>query len=254
MEATDTASGGERDSAASESRDDLAFARPLPEYVDWLVGVAIALGGMALVVGGTAVTFIIDRDLLAEDIEAGEITIVVLQRDLTEAEMLEFTLEVVNWTGIVLLVTGIGLVLFAIGYVAFRHRAHQRVTDEGVVGTYRSSAVLGAVATAVLSFVPFSPVLGGGLAGYLEQPASGRPVSVGALSGFVAMVPALVILGFVTVGLYSGFATIQEAGLGFVVVAGMFFGLLVLSAYGAGLGALGGFAGGRLVQSGSDVE
>ncbi|MUV90409.1 hypothetical protein GJ629_11255 [Halapricum sp. CBA1109] len=254
METTDTAAGDGRDSATSEPRDDLAVARPLPEYVDWLVGVAIALGGMALFVGGTAVTFVVDRELLAQDIEAGEITIVVLQRDLTEAEMLEFSLEVVNWTGIGLLLTGIGLVLFAIGYVGFRHRAHQRVTDEGVVGTYRSSAVLGAVATSVLSFAPFSPVLGGGLAGYLEQPASGRPVSVGALSGFVAMVPALVILGFVTIGLYLGFATIQEAGLGFVVVAGMVFGLLVVSAYGAGLGALGGFAGGRLAQNSSDVE
>ena len=254
METTDTASGGEQDSATSEPRDDLTFARPLPEYVDWLVGVAIALGGMALVVGGTAVAFVVDRDLLAEDIEAGEITIVVLQRDLTEAEMLDFSLEVVNWTGIGLLVTGIGLVLFAIGYVVFRHRAHQNAGDEDSVGTYRSSAVLGAVTTSVLSFVPFSPVLGGGLAGYLEQPASGRPVSVGALSGFLAMVPALVILGFVTVGLYSGFATIQEDGFGFVVVAGMFFGLLVLCAYGAGLGALGGFAGGRLAEGESSTR
>jgi hypothetical protein len=254
METTDTAAGGERDSTTSGSRDDLAFARPLPEYVDWLVGVAIALGGMALVVGGTAVTFAVDRDLLAQDIEAGEITVVVLERDLTEAEMLEFSLEIVNWTGIGLLVTGIGLVLFAIGYVGFRHRAHQRGTDGEVVGTYRSAAVLGAVATSVLSFVPFSPVLGGGLAGYLEQPASGRPVSVGALSGFLAMVPALVILAFVTVGLYAGFAAIQEAGLGFVVVAGLFFALLVLSVYGAGLGALGGFGGGRLAQNSSDVE
>lgn len=246
METTDTAAGGERDSA---TRDDLAFARPLPEYVDWLVGVAIALGGMALIVGGTAVSFVVDRELLAEDIEAGQITIVILERDLTEAEMLEFTLEVVNWTGIGLLVTGVALVVFAIAYVVLRHRARRSITDDSDIETYRSTAILGAVATAVLSFVPFSPVLGGGLAGYLEQPASGRSVSVGALSGFLSMVPAVVILGFVTIGLYSGFAAIQEVGLGFVVVAGMFFGLLVLSAYGAGLGALGGFAGGRLAES-----
>jgi len=237
------------DSATSETRDDRVFARPLPEYVDWLVGVVIALGGMALIVGGTAVTFVVDRELLAEDIEAGEITIVVLQRDLTEAEMLNFSLEVVNWTGIGLLVTGLALVLFAVVYVIFRHRAQQRIGGEADSGSYRSTAVLGAVATAVLSFVPFSPILGGGLAGYLEQPTSGRSVSVGALSGFLAMIPALLLLGFVTIGMYSGFATVQEAGLGFVVVAGMFFGVLILSAYGAGLGALGGFAGGRLAEN-----
>lgn len=249
METTDSAVSGERGSATSDERDDLVFARPVPEYVDWLVGVIIAFGGMALFVGGTVVTFVVDRELLAEDIESGQITVVVLERDLTEAEMLEFSLEVVNWTGIGLLVTGIGLVLFAIGYVAFRHRAHQSVGDETLVGTYRSSAVLGAVATTVLSFVPFSPILGGGLAGYLEQPASGRPASVGALSGFLSMAPALVLLVFVTVGLYSGFAAIQEAGLGFVVVAGMFFGLLAIGTYGVGLGALGGFVGGRLAES-----
>jgi len=237
------------DSATSDMRDDRVFDRPLPEYVDWLVGVVIALGGMALIVGGTAVTFVVDRELLAEDIEAGEITVVVLQRDLTEAEMLDFSLEVVNWTGIGLLVTGLVLVLFAVVYVVFRHRTHRRIGNETDSGSYRSSAVLGAVATAILSFVPFSPVLGGGLAGYLEQPTSGRPVSVGALSGLLSILPALVLLGFVTVGMYSGFATIQEAGLGFVVVAGMFFGVLLLSAYGAGIGALGGFAGGRLAEN-----
>jgi len=237
------------DNTASSERDDLVFTQPLPEYVDWLVAVAIALGGMALTVGGTAVTFVVDRDLIAEDIEAGQITVVILERDLTEAEMLEFTLEVVNWTGIGLLVTGIGLVLFAIGYVVFRHRAYHNVREGGDIDTYRSSAILGAVATTILSFVPLSPILGGGLAGYLEQPVTGRPVSVGALSGFLAMAPALILVGFVTVGLYSGLATVQETGLGFVVVAGMFFGLLVLAAYGAGLGALGGFAGGRLADS-----
>ncbi|QSG13023.1 putative membrane protein [Halapricum desulfuricans] len=236
------------DSTASSEPDDPVLARPIPEYVDWLVGVVIALGGMALLVGGTAVRFVVDRELLAEDIESGQITVVVLERDLTEAETLEFSLEVVNWTGLGLLVTGIGLVLFAIGYVVFRHRAHQNVGEGAPVDSYQSSAVLGAVATAVLSFVPFSPILGGGLAGYLEQPASRRSVSVGALSGFLSMAPALVLLGFVTVGLYAGFATIQEAGLGLVVVAGMLFGLLVVSAYGAGLGALGGFAGGRLAD------
>ncbi|WP_181684613.1 DUF5518 domain-containing protein [Halorhabdus salina] len=225
-----------------------AFARPLPEYVDWLAGVIIALGGMALTVGGTAVTFVVDRGLLAEGVESGEISVVMLQRDLTEAEMLDLTVEIVNWTGLGLLVTGIGLVLFAIGYVFVRHRTRQGVSDE-LVASYRATAVLGGVGTAVLSFIPFSPVVGGGLAGYLEHPASGRSVSVGGLAGFLSMVPALVLLVFVTVGLYNGFATVGEAGLGIVVVTAMFLTLLFVAAYGAGLGALGGFAGGRLADT-----
>lgn len=241
METTKHTAGGEQER--------LAFARPLPEYVDWLVGVVIALGGMALIVGGTAVSFVFDRELLAREIEAGRTTVVIMERDLTDAEMLEFTLEVVNWTGIGLLVTGAVLVAFAVGYVTFRHRAHQTSSEGGDAETYRSAAILGAVVTTILSFVPFSPVLGSGLAGYLEQPASGRSVRVGVLSGLLSMVPVLLILGFLTVGLYSGLATVQEAGLGIVVIAAMVFGLLVLSVYGAGLGAIGGFAGGRLAES-----
>ncbi|WP_136690005.1 DUF5518 domain-containing protein [Halorhabdus amylolytica] len=225
------------------------FTRPVPEYIHWLAGVIIALGGMALTVGGTALTFVVDRGLLQEGIESGEITVIVLERDLTEAQMLDLSLEIVNWTGIGLLVTGIGLVLFAIGYVAVRHRARREVSDDEHVDSYRASAVLGAVATAVLSFVPFSPVLGGGLAGYLEQTESGRSISVGGVAGFLSMVPALVILAFVSAGLYNGFATIGESGLGIVVGTVMVLTVLFVAAYGAGLGALGGFAGGRLAET-----
>lgn len=241
MEPTDASTAGER------SQD--AFARPLPVYVDWIAGVIVALGGMALTVGGTAATFVVDRGLLADGVESGEITVVMLQRDLTESETLDLTVEVVNWTGIGLLVTGIGLVVFAIGYVLVRHRAHSNATEDEPVGSYRAVAVLGAVTTAVLSFIPFSPVVGGGLAGYLEHPASGRSVGVGGLAGFLSMVPALTILAFVTVGLYNGFAAIGEAGLGIVTVTTMLLAFLFVAAYGAGLGALGGFAGGHLAET-----
>jgi hypothetical protein len=145
-------------------------------------------------------------------------------------------------------VTGIGLVLFAIAYVAVRHRARRDLGDGERVATYRANAVLGGVATAVLSFIPFSPIVGGGLAGYLEHGESGRSVSAGGVAGFLAMVPVLVILVFVTAGLYSGFGAVGEAGLGIVVVTAMVLALLFVAAYGAALGALGGFAGGRLAD------
>lgn len=233
----------------SSEQQSNAFARPLPESVDWIVATVIAISGMALTVGGSAMAFVVDRALLADGIESGEVTVVVIERELTEAQMLDFTLKVVDWTGIGLLVTGIGLMLFAIGYVVVRHRAHSRGGEDESVSSYRSVAVLGAVATAVLSFIPFSPVVGGGLAGYLEQPASGRSVSVGGLAGFLSMVPALSIIGFVGVGLYSGFATVGESGLGIVTIAGMVLAILFVAAYGSGLGALGGFLGGHLAES-----
>jgi hypothetical protein len=62
------------------------------------------------------------------------------------------------------------------------------------------------------------------------------------------MMPVLVVLVFVTIGLYAGLATIQYSGLGLATVAAMLFALLFTGAYGGGLGALGGFAGDRLAE------
>ena len=48
---------------------------------------------------------------------------------------------------------------------------------------------LGAVVTVVLSFLPFSPLLGGMVAGYLEGGERGDGVRVGAIAGAIALVP-----------------------------------------------------------------
>lgn len=236
------------DSANSDDTGPTDVGPQLPEIVDWIAATVIALTGVALTVGGNALTFVVDRDMIEGGVESGQITVIVFERDLTEAEMLEFTLEVVTWTGWGLLVTGVALVLFAIGYVIVRHRAYRQTPATESAGSYRSYAVLGAVATGILSFLPFSPVIGGAAAGYLERYETGRAVSVGALSGFLAMVPALVILVFVTFGLYAGLATVQYSNLGILAATTMLFTLLFTAAYGAGLGALGGFAGDRLAE------
>lgn len=227
------------------------FSHPLPVYVDWLVGVVIALGGMGLMVGGSALTFVVDRALLEESVESGQFTVMILERDLTETQMLEFTQEIVNWTGLGLLVTGIGLVLFAGGYVGMRYRARRGATTEGEVVSYRAHAVIGGVATVVLSFLPFSPIIGGGIAGYLEHQVTGKSIGVGGLAGFLSMIPVISILTFVTIGLFAGFFSIHETGLGIVMTLIMFLVLLFVAAYGAGLGALGGFVASRLVDANS---
>jgi len=240
METSESAVGGDEPTPA--------LGHPFPEFVDWIAGFAIAVVGLALLVGGTALTFVVDREMIREDIEAGEITVIVFERELTEAQMLEFTVEVVDWTGIGLLVTGAGLALFAAVFVAVRHRARGAVEDGESAGSYLSSAVLGAIATTVLSFIPLSPVVGGGLAGYLEGDETGRSISVGGVSGLMAMIPGIAILLFVTVGLYNGLATVDEGDFGILVATAMLLVVLVVAAYGSGLGALGGFAGGRLSE------
>lgn len=225
------------------------FEYDVPVYVDWLVGALIALGGLGLAVAGTALTFVVDRTLLAESIEAGRITVPPLERELTRAEMLDFTVAVVDWAGIGLLVTGFGLVVFALGFVALRHRASRRRPSDEPTGTARSYAVLGAVAAAVLSFIPFSQLAGGGLAGYLGYHDGGRAVSTGALSGFLSVLPVVSLLGFLTVGIYAGLAGVQQASLGAVSAVGMCLVLLATTVYGTGIGALGGFIGGRFAES-----
>jgi hypothetical protein len=236
------------DSVSGEQTGTPEVGPQLPEFVDWIAATAIALGGVALMVGGSALAFVVDRNLIQAGVESGQVTVVVFERDLTEAEMLEFTLEVVTWTGLGLLVTGVVLFLFAIGYVIVRHREYQQTSDAESAGSYCSYAVVGAVVTGILSFLPFSPVIGGGAAGYLEHFETGRTVSVGALSGLLAVVPILVLLVFVAIGLYAGLATVQYSGVGIVTAAVMLFALLFTGAFGAGLGALGGFAGGRVAD------
>ena len=105
------------------------------------------------------------------------------------------------------------------------------------------NALIGAVVTVVTSFTGISPVIGGAVAGYLNQRDG---VKVGALSGAIAVVPLLLL-----VGLFGSFLAIvpmmgggpragMGAGLGLVFLLFAFGFLLVVS---LGLGAVGGYVG-----------
>ena len=48
---------------------------PLPEFVDWLAGVFIAVGGLLSLVGGSVSWFVVDNDALAEGIKEGTVTV-----------------------------------------------------------------------------------------------------------------------------------------------------------------------------------
>ncbi|TYL40457.1 hypothetical protein CV102_02465 [Natronococcus pandeyae] len=221
---------------------------PLPEFVDWILGVVVALAGLLSIVGWSALAFLVDRDVLAEGIEDGTVTVTVGTTELADAEALEVADAVVSWTGTGLLVTGLGMVLVAVGYVVVRHRAHGRAQAGEPVDSYGTYAVVGAVVTVVFSFVPFSPVLGGALAGYLERAESERTVSVGTLAGLLPFLPVLVILAFVLGGVVAGLLAVGLAGEAIVVGAALLFTLLLVVTIGAALGALGGYLGGRIAE------
>lgn len=94
------------------------------------------------------------------------------------------------------------------------------------------NAVIGAVVSVVTSFVPFSPILGGAVAAYLEEGTRSDAARVGALSGLLLVVPFTPIL-------LVGVAMVPfDFGLSFLAI------LVVLgfaAVYAVGFSALGGF-------------
>lgn len=121
--------------------------------------------------------------------------------------------------------------------------------DESTVTAERNgmsfwvSALLGAVVSVVTSFVPLSPVIGGGVAGYLYAGSRKDGLRVGAVSGAIAVIPVVLLVALVFGGL--GFFTIVEDALrtaAFFVALLLVVTLLVVG-LSAGLSAVGGYLG-----------
>lgn len=218
-------------------------AGSIPAVLDWLVALATAVGGVALVAAGSAVFAVVDSGRITEEMSAGEVTVVTAERTLSDAEAATLATDVLNWTATGLVVTGVGLAAFAVLYGVTRYRNRGR---DGRLTTRqhgRHAAVCGAVATAVLSFLPFSPVFGGGVAAYLDLPDTDRAVRIGALAGGLAAVPAVVLLAFTTVGLYTGLSVVDDTWARVITVLSMGLGAVVTLAVSAGLGGVGGYVG-----------
>lgn len=118
--------------------------------------------------------------------------------------------------------------------------------------SFALNALIGGIVSVLTGFVPFSPILGGALAGYLNE---GEGLKVGALSGVFAALPAAIILTLI-----GSIFTIAPAGESLAL--GLGFGLLfvvilvVASLYTVALGAIGGYVGVYLFEerAGGDAE
>lgn len=245
--------------ATSESEerlgDHLLADGPLPAFVDWLVAAIIGLGGFLAVLGGSAMAFLVDREMIDETIEREDVTVEVFFRELTDADASAVADALVSWLGVGLLVVGAGMVLFAVGYIMHRHRTRRRYpNDTQSIPSYGTFALLGALVSIILSFIPFATVLGGAVAGYLERVNSRRTTSVGALAGIIPVVPIIVLMLFVLAGIADGMLEVGEPDLAWFVAAVVVFAGLFALIVAGGLGAIGGYIGGWLAERGEERE
>lgn len=109
------------------------------------------------------------------------------------------------------------------------------------------NAVIGGIAGVVLSFVPLSPLLGGGIAGYLQHGTRENGLKVGAWAGLVMLVPFIFIgvLLMMLLGL-GGISATYGLHMGSTPIAFAFLGLFLIglsAIYTVGLSALGGYLG-----------
>ncbi len=224
-------------------------------FVDWLVAAIVALGGVLAVFGGSALAFLVDREMIAEEIQREAVTVEVFFTELDDGDATVVADALVSWMGIGLLVVGAGMVLFAIGYLVYRHRKRGRYGAEPEsIPSYGTFALVGALVASILSFIPFATVLGGAVAGYLERIDSRRTTSVGALSGILPLVPILGLGLFLLVGVADGMFEIGEPDLAWFSAVAVVFAALFALIVAGGLGAIGGYLGGWLAERSEDRE
>lgn len=214
----------------SPSDPPVAFDR----LFDWVIGALLAVVGLLSALVGGSLYYAIDRATVADVIASGEFRSDVL----TEAQAVDLFWALSQWGGLGLVAAGLLSVAIGVAVVV----AHGRARTEGRPTPRWILGVAGAVVGAVLAFVPLSPVLGGGVAGYLDPDRSASGLGVGAIAGVFAALPVLVVGLFVGVGMASGLPASAVPAATALVALGVLFGL----AYLVGLSALGGFLGHRL--------
>lgn len=110
-------------------------------------------------------------------------------------------------------------------------------------------AIVGAIVGILLSFIPFSTVIGGAVAGFLEGPAHREGALAGALAGAITFLPVagIALLAFAFVGFGTAFAAFPIEGAVFLLVA-VLFGFATILIYTVGLALVGGLLGAAIAR------
>ncbi|SNZ03132.1 hypothetical protein SAMN06269185_0197 [Natronoarchaeum philippinense] len=210
---------------------DDAGSGTLGAVFDAIVALLIAIPGISAAAAGVAVWQTADRELSEAIVADMEVTSTLV----SESVLVDAINEMMVWGAGGLVLTGAALTVVGIAVLVY-YRRLRRGGDGGVVPTDRLAlVVLGAVVSTVASFVPFSPVLGGGVAGYFQQGSPRDGLGLGALAGLALTAPAVIVLGSLVGGALAADATPIALLLVGVALASAGF-TIVLS-------ALGGYAG-----------
>jgi hypothetical protein len=229
MEATDTVDKSGADSSESDS---------LNRIVDWVTAMLCWLAGLFFAAVGAGLYAVADRDTVREFVVEENIQI----DQLTQEEVVDLFLALLTWGGLGTILLGVLLIVGGVAFLLYRRRQERRDETHDPI----TLAIVGGIVSIVVSAVPFSPILGGLVSGYLRKGTTSDGIRVGAYAGVVASLP-VVLLGVLVIVVFAAVAT--ELGIGSLAVAGGFailFALIAGVAFIVALSALGGFLGTKL--------
>jgi hypothetical protein len=210
-------------------------ARKIPRIGELGAAAVFVVGGLLMLLGGVTLLTFADRAVLTELAAADMLE----PSRLSDEVLIELSLALTTWGGWGMVLTGAGMVLGGTWFaLATRGEANDRRPSR------TASIVLGGAAGILLAFVPFSPALGGGIAGYIGPPGQGLAMGSGA--GLLAVLPGLLPGIFLAMGFVVE-APVVEAGpsgtvLGVLLAGGLLLGAVV----GIIIGGVGGYIGDRV--------
>ena len=222
---------------SDEIRRGIEPSGPISRLIDWMTAALLVFGGLLLATAGTGLYSLADRSRIAGWVAEGQLT----STELTDAELIDTTQALLTWGGIGMTVTGAVLVVGGVAFLLYRSRMRARTAADRPDSI--TLAIIGAVVTLVTSFVPFSPLIGGTVSGYLRGGDGAAGVRVGAYAGLAAALPFALLGLFVLGGLSIAAVELGLGGLGLFVGLALVFSVLVSVAYLVGLSALGGYLG-----------
>jgi hypothetical protein len=222
------------DPLGEQTTGDVGSRTAFGRSIDYVLGGILVVIGVLGAVSGYLIYRSVEHQWIAEAVRNGE-----FQSDvLTEAEAIDIAVALGNWGALGLIAVGVLFIGLGFGVVFVHGRTRKTGgrTPQWILG------VVGASVGTLLSFVPFAPIIGGAVAGYLDTNKSASGIGSGALVGLITMLPVVVWSTFAGFGLVT---TIDAELTGLVVMFGA-IALIFSFLYFLLLSALGGYIGGKL--------